>query len=99
METGEDVLAKLEERSQPQVPPAGIGVVGRTSIRGREVNLQRSDSFKDEPSKRSSRKVSFPDDDLLVSCVEAPDPWKNGQCLGQWLILVLVYSYWNNFVR
>lgn len=85
METGEDVLAKLEETTQQQNTPPGI-VGSRTNIRGHEISMQSS---KNASSKRSSRKVSFPDDDSLVSSVEAPDPWKNGKL--PWQIVRAVF--------
>lgn len=73
METGEDVLA-LEERRQRRNPAPGSGEM--TNNRG-QVDVQSGNSVKNTSSRRSSRKVSFPDDDSLVKSVEAPDPWKN----------------------
>ena len=76
METGEDVLA-LEEGKQRRDPSCS----GQMTNNREQGSVQSNNSVKNPSSRRSSRKVSFPDDDSLVKSVEAPDPWKNGKCL------------------
>ena len=69
METGEDVLAS-EETAQGCVSNQEGGVT--TEARG--CRDQRSGR-----KKKLSRKVSFPDDALLVCSLDPVDPWENGE--------------------
>ena len=70
MEQGEDVLASEE------------GTLGGSDCR--EVGVRESacrNHRSGRVKKKLSRKVSFPDDALLVRALDPVDPWENGKSL------------------
>lgn len=69
MEQGEDVLASEE------------GTLGGLDCREGGVREAACRNHRSGRSKKLSRKVSFPDDALLVRALDPVDPWENGKFL------------------
>lgn len=69
MEQGEDVLASEE------------GTLGGSDCREGGVREAACRNHRSGRAKKLSRKVSFPDDALLVRALDPVDPWENGKFL------------------
>lgn len=69
MEQGEDVLASEE------------GTLGGSHCREGGVREAACRKHRSGRAKKLSRKVSFPDDALLVRALDPVDPWENGKFL------------------